>query len=328
MNKIAILGSGALGLALSINFSKNENINEVLIYSRKPEIVSAINDGKKYLFDEISLSEKIRCTNDFSLIENYEIIFITVNSPGFLDIIEKLSKLNFSKTQPLIVICTKSIGYGGRFLNSIAKEKLKNEKIALLYGPSFAHEIAYGEITCVNFVYHDYNSASNYLEFLVDSNTNLKMIQINDYIGAQICSVMKNICAIYMGVFKGFGAKNDFLAIIFKFFIEEILEAIKIHGGNERTIFSLCGIGDLFLTCTSFDSRNYSFGYAIGLEKNIQKTLEKYHGNYPEGYLNLKNLLKLNSTKNFHSNLCEQLYNFLQTNEDFNINSLKNFLQT
>ena len=223
--------------------------------------------------------------------------------------------------EPLIIICTKSIGADGEFLHEIAQKALNNKKIALLYGPSFAHEIAHGEITCVNFIYYDLNTS--YLDLLVDQNTNLRMICINDYIGAQICSVMKNICAIYMGILKGSGIKNDFLAIIFKFFIDEIVATIKIHGGNEKTIFSLCGIGDLFLTCTSFDSRNYRFGYSIGEEKNVEKTLIQYADHYPEGYLNLKNLLELNKMLNFHSNLCEKLYIFFKNSENYEINSLK-----
>jgi glycerol-3-phosphate dehydrogenase (NAD(P)+) len=324
MNQLAILGSGAFGIALAINFSKHEKINKILIYSRKPEIEFAINNEKKCLFNDITLSDKITCTTDFQEIEKYQKIFITVNSPGFLNIIDQLSKLNFIH-KPLIIICTKSISENGKFLHEIAQKKLNNSNIALLYGPSFAHEIAYGETTCVNFIHHD--SSTNYINSFVDQNTNLKMILINDYIGAQICSVMKNICAIYMGILKGSNTKNDFLAIIFKFFIDEIIQTIKIHGGDEKTIFSLCGIGDLFLTCTSFDSRNYSFGYNIGVKKNIKEMFEKYQNNYPEGYLSLYNLLKLNKEKNFYSNLCEKLHQFFQKSKDFNLHSLKNLFE-
>ena len=321
MSKIAILGSGALGTALAINFSKNQNIEKILIYSRKSEIQSVIQNDKRCFFEDIILSDKISCTLEIENVEKCEIIFITVNSLGFTDIIDKLSKLHFKK-QPLIVICTKSIGKNGEFLHEIAMQKLNNNNVALLYGPSFAHEIAYGEMTCVNFIHNDKNA--NYIDLLVDSNTNLRMILICDYIGAQICSVMKNICAIYMGIMNGAGMKNDFLAVVFKFFVDEIAKTIEIHGGNRETIFSLCGIGDLFLTCTSFDSRNYSFGYAIGFEKNITNVLIKYQNNYPEGYLSLNNLLILNKSKGFDSILCEKLSLFLKNDENFNVDLLKN----
>lgn len=321
-NRIAILGSGALGIALATNFSRHKNIDKILLYSRREEIANEINNKKICLFEGIQLSDKIKCTNELNEVENHDIIFITVNSTGFLDIIRKLSKISF-KIQPLVIICVKSIGINGEFLSEIARKNLQNDKIALLYGPSFAHEIAHGEKTFVNFVYHDDNT--NYIDTLVDENTNLKMIQINDYIGAQLCSIMKNICAIYMGILKGSGSKNDFLAATFKFFIDEITKTIKIHGGSEKTIFDLCGIGDLFLTCTSFESRNYTFGHDIGKEENIQFTIEKYKDHYPEGYYALPNLLKLNERKKFQSKFCEKLSQFLNQKDKFNINLLKDF---
>ncbi len=321
MKKIAIIGSGAMGVALAINFAKNENLEKIFIYSRNQEAINAINHSHKFLFDGVTLSEKIFSSSDLNEIYDYEIIFIAVNSVGFADIIEKISTITFVK-HPIIVLCTKSIGSDGEFLNTIAENRLKNKNIALLYGPSFAHEIANGEITCVNFICQD-TDIFDKAKLLVDKKTNLKLFYCSDLIGAQICSIMKNICAIYIGVMKGYGAKNDTIAIIFKLFVEEMVNTITIHGGDKKTIFEFCGIGDLFLTCTSVESRNYSFGYDIGVTKNIKLMLEKYNGRYPEGYNSLENLLKLNKKRNFYSPLCEKLLGFFDAKVD--IGSLKAF---
>jgi glycerol-3-phosphate dehydrogenase (NAD(P)+) len=311
--KISVLGSGPLGIGLSINFSKNDSIDQVLIYSRKSEIISQINHDHRCIFDDIELSSKICATGDlFFAIDSSDIIFITVNSSGLLNFLLEITALkgNFDLSKKFFIICTKGIDREG-FFSDIAKKILGTDGIAFLFGPSFAHEIACGERTFVNLIYHDLDYASNIINQIVCNETNVKLFPIIDYIGAQVCSVMKNICAIYLGMAKGFGIKNDRIAVMFKFFVDEMLKVINFYKGDEKTIFEFCGIGDLFLTCTSFESRNCNFGYQVGLTKNVDLAYQACNNYYPEGYYSLKNLIEMNKKSNLKLTICEKIYKVL-----------------
>ena len=309
--KIAILGSGPLGFSLSINFSKHKLIDHVLVYSRKDEIVSEINNCNRCMFEEIKLSEKIHATSNLlDVLNKSDIFFITVNSIGLIDFINEIADLNIDLSKKFFVICTKGIDKDGFFSDKI-KEILKIDSVAFLLGPSFAHEIACGEKTFVNLIYHDINYAKYIISQIIDEGTNVNFSPMTDYIGAQLCSVMKNICAIYLGMAKGYGIKNDCIAVMFKFFIDEMRKAINFYNGDERTIFEFCGIGDLFLTCTSFESRNYNFGYQIGVTKSVETAYGLCKDYYPEGYFALNNLIEMNKRNFFNLQICDEIYKAL-----------------
>jgi glycerol-3-phosphate dehydrogenase (NAD(P)+) len=322
--KIAILGSGPFGLSLSINFSKHQLINHVVVYSRNDEIVAEINNYNCCMLEEIKLSKiskKIRATSDLlNVLDESDILFITVNSTGLINFINEIEGLHLDLSKKFFVICTKGIDNNGFFSDKI-KGILKINSIAFLLGPSFANEIACGEKTCVNLIYHDIEYAEYIISQIVDDKTNVKIFPMNDYIGAQLCSTMKNICAIYLGIAKGYGIKHDYIAVMFKFFIDEMIEAINFYNGDEKTIFELCGIGDLFLTSTSFESRNYNFGYQVGITKSVQNAYELCKNYYPEGYFALNNLIQMNKKNSFNLKICNQIYEVLYVDKSLHSKS-------
>lgn len=318
--KIGILGSGALGISLAINFNKNQNIENILIYSRKQEVIEDINNHRKSIFPNIQIPDKASATNDlFQVLTNSEIIFITVNSNSLKNVLDQIAFVkeqeNINLVEKFFIICSKGIDKSGKFFHELAVEILKSRNIGLFLGPSFANEIAHGETTIVNLVHEDSEKAEEIISKLVDSQTNVKIIPISDYIGAQICTIMKNICAIYLGIARGLGAKNDYLSILFTSFIQEIRRAITFYHGDPKTIFELCGIGDLFLTCTSFESRNYSFGYQIGLTKSVKEAFTNCNDYYPEGYYGLKNFYNMNVANGLQLDICKKLYNLIFIDE-------------
>jgi glycerol-3-phosphate dehydrogenase (NAD(P)+) len=314
--KICILGSGHLGVSLAINFSKSILIEKITIYSNNEESIHRVNKTKSFIFDKIKLSDKIEATNNLkNSILSSDLIFICVNSENFVPFLEEIQKLNINLEQKELIICTKGI-YRSGFFSEIAKKILNTNNIGLLFGPSFANEIANGDKTFINLIHHKEQIAHDIIKNLGTNHTNLKIYHNSDYIGAQICSVMKNICAIYLGIAKGYELKTNHIAALFKLFLDEIRETIKFYGGLEQTVYDFCGIGDLFLTCTSFESRNYTFGYQIG-----SKSTPPAQNVYPEGYIGLKNLYEFNNKNGLKLKICNSLYDFLFLNK-VTINSI------
>lgn len=283
--KIAIIGAGALGLALAVNFVKNNKISEVIIWNRGPQKTTSIF---------------IKTTNQLEDCQQARIIFIAIAYQGLEGVLREMSQINFTH-DTYFILCTKGIHSDGKFLHQLTIDILQTKNVMLMFGPSFAEEIMSGETTYVNLIFYDLNLATSIINQLSGEYTNLKMIALDDYIGAQICAIMKNIAAIYMGALEGSGAKKNLLAAFFTFFIKEIKGAIIAHDGKIDTMWELCGIGDLFLTCTSFKSRNYSFGYKIGAQEKIDEN------HYPEGYYALPNFLKLYNK----APLCKILYDVI-----------------
>ena len=309
--KIGILGSGPLGVSLAVNFSKHQKVEKIAIYSRQQETVDEINLGKCHVFPNVVFSKKVTASkNLLKAAEESDVLFITVHSRGLTKLLDELSELlkNILIDDKFFIICTKGMSESGEFFHEIAMRELKTKNIGLFLGPSFASEIAAGDKTLVNLIHWDSKAAEKIANSLNDENTNITMAVIDDYYGAQICSIMKNIAAIRLGMEKGMGAKNDQIAVLFTNFVREMKSAIDFYGGQSETIFELCGIGDLFLTCTSFESRNYNFGYQLGRNNSVEDAFLNCGSYYPEGYYGLQNFHKMNVKNGLRLKICEELY--------------------
>ena len=270
---IGVIGAGAWGSALSIALSKKAN--NVTLWAYEKEVVDEINNHKtnKAFLPDIKFPTNIKVVNNFEEFKNSDIIFIVCPSHNFSNIIKNLAS-NLNNQDVPIVICTKGIEEKtGKLLHEIVSEFLPNNPVFGLTGPSFAKEVARNMITKINLCGKNNQVANQIINQF--SNDNFEIIYHNDIIGAEICGLYKNIIAIACGYYGGLknSGQNQVAAIITES-LQEISILIEKMGGKKETILSLCGIGDLILTCTSKNSRNYSFGYALA-EENMQNFNKK-----------------------------------------------------
>jgi glycerol-3-phosphate dehydrogenase (NAD(P)+) len=314
--KISVIGAGAFGTSLGNIFAKAFKDQEILIltscFEKKNEINSCLSN-KKY-FSEFVLEKNLRATNDLNEIfeksqSKNGLIFVALPSYCLEEFLIKNQNLILENlTSNYFVFCTKGISKTGFFFDEIVSKIFGPdfENFAFLLGPSFAKEILIGARTFVNLVSKNKEKSVQIIEFFESSRKNglhpIKFVFEDDLKGAQICAMMKNICAIFLGILRGAKMHDDLCAAFFTFFLKEILFLISLFSNQKsgliqsHIIFSFAGIGDLFLTSTSEKSRNFSFGFLLGQmnhEKKDKEGLILFLNEFcdkPEGFFALQNL--------------------------------------
>jgi glycerol-3-phosphate dehydrogenase (NAD(P)+) len=164
--------------------------------------------------------------------------------------------------QPLI-LCSKGMEQGSaRLMNEVVEEAGWSGPLAVLSGPTFAHEVGAGLPAAVTLAAQDLATAESLAARL--ARPTLRPYVSDDVIGAEIGGVVKNVLAIACGVVEGAGlGQNARAALISRGFAEMTRYGLA-RGARLETLAGLAGLGDLVLTCSSTSSRNFSLGRGLG----------------------------------------------------------------
>jgi glycerol-3-phosphate dehydrogenase (NAD(P)+) len=162
-----------------------------------------------------------------------------------------------------LLLCSKGIEErSGQLLNHVAKQVCPKAQVAVLSGPTFAHEVAKGLPTAVTLAAEDPALAERLRGRL--NQPTFRIYVSDDVAGAEIGGAVKNVLAIACGVVEGRGlGQNARAALIGRGFAEMTRFGLAF-GAKRETLAGLSGLGDLVLTCSSTSSRNYSLGVGIG----------------------------------------------------------------
>ena len=256
--KIGVIGAGAWGTALAQVAATGGK--DVTLWAREPEVVASINHThvNALFLPKAKLSPAIRATGDLSALADAEALLIVVPAQHVGAVLREIDVAG----RPL-VLCAKGIEAGTRRLVSeIASEARPDSPIAVLSGPTFAHEVAAGLPTAVTLACADAALRDALAERL--ASPSLRPYASDDVVGAEIGGAVKNVLAIACGVVDGAGlGQNARAAVIARGFAEMTRYGIA-RGARVETLSGLSGLGDLVLTCSSTSSRNFSLGVGIG----------------------------------------------------------------
>lgn len=260
--RIAVLGGGAYGTALATMAALNGH--DVQIYARDAATVSDINErheNSRYL-PGIALAPSLRATSDPAVaLGEAEIILATIPAQSLASALPTLKP--WIRSDVPLVICAKGIERSsGLLMSQVVRNALPDQMIAALSGPSFASDVASGLPTAVTIACEDQSTADRLA--LVLSGPTFRCYSTTDLIGVEIGGALKNVLAIAAGAATGggFGASAQ-AALVTRGFVE-LRRIGQAMGAEPETIMGLSGLGDLILTCSSPQSRNYSYGLAIG----------------------------------------------------------------
>ena len=266
---ISILGAGAFGTSLAINFSKNKT--NVTLWSYDANELSKIKkhrENKKYL-SKISLPQNLLFNSNLDFVlSDSKVAFLCIPAQETATFFEKHVKKFKNNT---IVLCAKGIDNSSLSLQSeIMSRYLPENHKAVLTGPGFAKEIALGKPTALTLACKN-KVLGKKLQSLI-SNDTLRIYLSQDLIGAQIGGALKNVIAIACGIASGQElGESAKMALMTRGFAEMRRLGVAM-GGSTETFFGLSGIGDLALTCNSMLSRNFQVGFYIGMKKPISTT--------------------------------------------------------
>lgn len=265
--RMGVIGGGAWGTALAQVMASGGV--EVKIWAREPEVIEAINTRHEnsVFLPGIALSPLIRATPDISSLGECSPIFVVTPAQFMRSVLDELPK-----HAATLILCSKGIEAGSlKLLHQVAREASEGSPIAVVSGPTFAHEVARGLPTAVTLAAEDPVLAAKLAEQI--ARPTFRPYVSTDVTGAEIGGAVKNVLAIACGVVEGAGlGLNARAALIARGFAEMTRFGVA-RGAQPETLAGLSGLGDLVLTCTSTNSRNFTLGVGLGQGRSAAELL-------------------------------------------------------
>ncbi|UVC16485.1 NAD(P)H-dependent glycerol-3-phosphate dehydrogenase [Mesorhizobium onobrychidis] len=264
--RVAVLGGGAWGTALALAMLRAGHF--VRLYARDPQTVAAIDHGEnpRYL-PGIAIEPGIVATSDIKAALDGADCVLAVAPAQSLRAMLAAAKDHMPHGVPL-VLCAKGIERDtGALLSAIAREALPGNPVAALSGPSFATDVAKGLPTAVVVAARDEGLAADLAARF--SAENLRCYSSDDLIGVEIGGALKNVFAIAAGAVTGAGLGASAQAAMVTRGFVELRRIGAAFGAKPETLMGLSGLGDLLLTCSSAQSRNFAYGLALGQGKPL-----------------------------------------------------------
>jgi glycerol-3-phosphate dehydrogenase (NAD(P)+) len=274
---IAVLGAGAWGTALANAAARPGR--EVLLWARDTEHVAELardRENRRRL-PGIALAPGVQPSADLAAVALADIVLAVVPAQALRDLGQKLAGL--VRPDVPIVLCAKGIERGThQLVSAVIGECLPGQPVAVLSGPSFAEDVAKGLPTAVTLAAETEELAS-WLAGALGTPT-LRLYHSTDIRGVEIGGAAKNVLAIACGIAAGRGLGASAGAALIARGFSELARFAVASGARPETLMGLSGLGDLVLTCSSVQSRNYSLGFALGRGETLATAS---HGKLAEG---------------------------------------------
>ncbi|MFT8871125.1 MAG: NAD(P)H-dependent glycerol-3-phosphate dehydrogenase [Sporolactobacillus sp.] len=265
MEKIAVLGAGSWGTALSMVLA--DNGYSVQLWSHRSNQTEEINSSRcnsKYL-PNVILPVTIHATNDIGeALSGVKTVVLVVPAKALRDVLEKLRE---KAKQPLLIVHgIKGVEPGTfkRMSEVIAEEipEVMRQAIVVISGPSHAEEVGLRRPTTVAVASEDAKAARQVQDIFF--NPYFRVYTNDDIIGVEIGGALKNIIALGAGISDGLGYGDNARAALITRGLSEISRLGTALGAFPLTFIGLTGMGDLIVTCTSTHSRNWRAGHMLG----------------------------------------------------------------
>lgn len=268
MKKIAVIGSGSWGVALSVYLASRGN--EVKIWSFSEEEINLINNEKKCKFlPNITLPENIFASNNFEEVINDSEIILHVTPSKFVRSTIKQYKSFVKDNQP-VIMCSKGFEPETELtLDEVIKQELPNIEYGILSGPSHAEEVSVNVPTAL-VIASEYEDVILKIREIFSSNI-IRIYSSKDVKGVEIGGALKNIIAFCAGIAVGLNLGDNTFAALATRGLVEITRLGTAMGAEEKTFYGLTGLGDLIVTCGSKHSRNRRAGEMIGKGFSIEE---------------------------------------------------------
>lgn len=276
--KVAILGAGSWGSILASVL--DENGSEVRLWSYKPEQVKEFNEkhtNKRYVKDYTYSESIVAYSSIEETIEGADDILFVVPTQVTRSIARQVGEI-MQRTGQKATIIHASKGIEEKTydrLSQVLAEEIAPENrdaIAVLSGPSQAEDVARHDITLVTIASENQKVAEKLQKLFM--NNYFRVYTNNDVIGVEIGAALKNIIALGAGALHGLGYGDNAKAALMTRGLAEISRLGTSFGANPLTFIGLSGVGDIIVTATSTDSRNWRAGNELGQGKSLEEVVD------------------------------------------------------
>lgn len=323
--KITVLGTGCFGSAIAQIMTDNKN--EVLLWTNDLEQIEEINTNKsnKKYYPDFRFCQNVKATDNLNDALNFsDIIIIALPSKIIKEVSKKINKCHINKK--IFINMSKGIDY--KDLTTISETLHKNidgnlvKNIYTMTGPTFAKEIIERKFT--KFILSGSCLEDENLICKVFENDYIAIETSSDIKGIEILSSIKNIVALASGIVEGLGFGENAHAIIITEGIKEMTKLALFYEIDSNTILSISGLGDLVLTASSKNSRNYITGKKVGEGMSPEKAI-KTTKTIVEGVECAKAIHKLSKEHKIELPITKAIYNIFYRDKEVKKEILKIF---
>ena len=284
MSRIAVIGAGAWGTALTVSLA-SRNGHRLSLWAHSPDHARQLADtgeNTRYLPGFI-LPADVQITHNLShAIAGADIILCVTPSQALRSILQQIAPM----LTPRQILLSASKGIEEKTflrMSQIIFEYAPSNPIGTLGGPSFAQEVAAAMPTAITLAIEDPALGKSLQDDF--SSTSLRAYRNEDVIGTELGGALKNVIALAAGVVTGLELGNNATAALITRGIAEITRLTMACGGRRETMSGLSGIGDLVLTCTGGLSRNRTVGVELGKGRKLDAIIAGLNGKVAEGVL-------------------------------------------
>lgn len=317
--KIAVLGAGSWGSILANLL--DENGHDVALWSYNPEQVDELNSrhtNTRYIKDfTYSSSLKAYANLEDALADATTILFV-VPTKAIREVAGNVAAI-LAKTggQPALIHASKGIEQGTyKRLSEVLAEEIpasSRSSITVLSGPSHAEDVARKDITLVTAASSDFLGAKHVQSLFM--NHYFRVYTNPDVIGVEIAAALKNIIALGTGALTGLGYGDNAKAALMTRGLAEISRLGASFGANPQTFIGLAGVGDIIVTGTSENSRNFRAGKELGEGRTLDDVVE-HMGMVIEGVATTKAAYELAQQRGVDMPITEAIYQVLYDGKD------------
>ncbi|KAI0348343.1 NAD-dependent glycerol-3-phosphate dehydrogenase [Trametopsis cervina] len=320
--KVLVFGAGNFGSCLADHLGDSQH--EVFMWSRSKDIVTYFNLNRKhpqFLTDHVFPDSVQAIGPDFptaQTVQSMDVLLFAIPTQAVRETLKSLRPtLNLEKL-PLFIFVNKGIEIGTQALTlDIIVDTCGPEvaKVAtFISGPSFAKEIVKRQPTSVSVASLSEEHAQKASE--VFHQPWFRCYTGDDPIGVELAGALKNVYAIASGIADGLGFENNTRAMLITRGLAEMTRIGTAYGASPLTFLSLAGVGDLFLTCSSPTSRNYTVGHRLGKGEKLSDIIDTL-GSVAEGVTTSKGLKEMLDDLKISAPIANAVYDVLH--EDMNV---------
>jgi glycerol-3-phosphate dehydrogenase (NAD(P)+) len=291
IQRIAVLGGGAWGTALALTCARVGR--GVMLWEHDPSNAESLEQKRESRFlPGVRLEKSITVTRDLAAAAHNEAILLVVPAQVVRSVLTRLAPSLPERTP--VIVCAKGIEHNThKFMSEIVDECAPKAVPAVLSGPSFAADVARGLPTAVTLAARDAATAAALSEAI--GSATFRPYHSTDIRGVELGGATKNVLAIAAGIVAGRGLGASAAAALVTRGFAELARFGKAYGAKPETLMGLSGLGDLILTCSTPQSRNFSFGVALGKGEAPDAAA---HGKLAEGAFTAPVLLEMGRDKN------------------------------
>ena len=276
----AVLGAGSWGTALAVHLARLGG--PVVLWARAADDPLGMHGRRENVrfLPGVPLPEGVSVTGDMERIRDADVVIGAVPSGATAEVV-RLAQPCFMRGAAW-VSATKGLEPGSRRrMTEVVGEVLgAGHPACVLSGPSFAREVAQGQLTAVVVACSDIEVARRVQQRV--SGPTFRAYASDDVIGVELGGTLKNVIAIGAGFCVGLGMGHDAIAALITRGLREMTTLAVAMGARQETMLGLAGLGDLVLTCTGGPSRNRRLGEALARGKTLQQAMEEL-GEVSEG---------------------------------------------